>query len=116
MNRLKTISLTCHEVIFNSLMFFVMEAYLYILLCGNGSYYSGSTTDLDRRMEQHQLGEGANFTRKNLPVSLVYFEKFDRIDEAFEREKQIQGWSRAKKEALINRNIAELKTLSKKKK
>ena len=97
-------------------MFFVMEAYLYILLCGNGSYYSGSTTDLDRRMEQHQLGEGANFTRKNLPVSLVYFEKFDRIDEAFEREKQIQGWSRAKKEALINRNIAELKTLSKKKK
>ncbi len=93
-----------------------MEAYLYILLCGNGNFYSGSTTDLDRRMEQHQLGEGANFTRKNLPVKLVYFEKFDRIDEAFEREKQIQGWSRAKKEALINRNFADLKTLSKKKK
>ena len=93
-----------------------MEAYLYILLCENGNFYSGSTTDLDRRMEQYQLGEGANFTRKNLPVKLVYFEKFDRIDKAFEREKQIQGWSRVKKEALINRNFADLKTFSKKKK
>ncbi len=53
------------------------------------------------RITQHQNGEGANFTKKRLPVELVYFEEFQRIDEAFYREKQIQGWSR-KKERSIN--------------
>jgi len=48
-------------------------------------------------MEQHHLGEGSNFTRKHLPVKLVYFEGFERIAEAFYREKQIQRWSREKK-------------------
>ncbi len=86
---------------------------MYILICGNGSYYTGSTKNLDLRMQEHQLGEGSNFTRKHLPVKLVYFEEFDRIDEAFEREKQIQKWSRAKKEALINRDFQKLKELSK---
>jgi putative endonuclease len=90
-----------------------MEAFMYILRCGNGLYYVGSTTNLEKRLEQHHLGEGANFTRKHLPVTLVYFENFDRIDEAFEREKQAQKWSRAKKEALINRDIKALKELSK---
>lgn len=52
-------------------------------------------------MEQHQNGEGANHTKKYLPVRLVYFEEYPRIDEAFYREKQVQGWSRKKKEALI---------------
>lgn len=75
---------------------------MYILLCANGQYYTGSTIDLNRRLEQHQNGEGANFTQKHLPVQLVYFEEFDRIDKAFYREKQVQGWNRAKKEALIN--------------
>jgi len=74
---------------------------MYILRCSNGSYYTGSTTDLEARLEQHQLGLGANFTRKHLPIKLVYYEKFERIDDAFYREKQIQGWSRKKKEALI---------------
>lgn len=60
-------------------------------------------------MEQHQMGEGANFTKKHLPVKLVYFEEFDRIDEAFNREKQIQRWSRVKKEALISGDIRRLK-------
>lgn len=62
---------------------------MYILICGNGADYIGSTKDLDLRMEQHYLGEGSNFTRKHLHVKLVYFEEFDRIDEALEREKQI---------------------------
>lgn len=75
---------------------------MYILLCGNGSYYTGSTKYLQLRLQQHQNGEGANHTRKYQPVKLVYFEEFDRIDDAFYREKQIQGWGRAKKEALIN--------------
>ena len=78
-----------------------MNGYMYILLCADGSYYTGSTTDLERRLEQHQNGEGANHTKKRLPVSLLYYEEYSRIDEAFYREKQVQGWSRKKKEALI---------------
>lgn len=86
---------------------------MYILICGNGSYYTGSTKNLELRMQEHQLGEGSNFTRKHLPVKLAYFEEFDRIDEAFEREIQIKKWSRAKKEALISRDFQKLKELSK---
>jgi len=69
----------------------------------DNSYYTGSTIDLVRRLKQHQTGQGANHTKKRLPVALIYFEEFGRIDKAFYREKQIQGWSRKKKEALINR-------------
>src|SRR4030095_1738182 len=79
-----------------------MKGYMYILECCNGKYYTGSTNDLILRVEQHQRGEGANFTRKNLPVELVYFEEYRRVDLAFYREKQVQGWSRKKKQALIN--------------
>ncbi len=87
--------------------------YMYILQCVGGSFYTGSTKELALRIEQHKNGEGANFTSKNLPVKLVYYETFDRIDEAFKREKQIQGWSRAKKIALIQGDIEKLKILSK---
>ncbi|WP_367998101.1 GIY-YIG nuclease family protein [Zobellia galactanivorans] len=79
-----------------------MKGWIYILECADGSYYTGSTNNLDLRLQQHQNGEGANHTKKRLPVKLVYFEEFQRIDEAFYREKQVQGWSRKKKEALIN--------------
>ncbi|MBO7571826.1 MAG: GIY-YIG nuclease family protein [Bacteroidales bacterium] len=75
---------------------------MYILLCDDGSYYTGSTRDLEQRLEDHFSGAGANYTRKHKPIKLVYYEKFDRIDEAYYREKQVQGWSRKKKEALIN--------------
>jgi len=89
------------------------KGYMYILQCANGNYYTGSTIDLERRLAQHQAGEGANFTRKHLPVELLYYEEFQRIDEAFYREKQVQGWSRAKKEALIHNCPKELPGLSK---
>lgn len=79
-----------------------MVGYMYILECADGSYYTGSTNDLERRLQQHQNGEGANHTRKRLPVKLIYYEVYSRIDHAFYREKQVQGWSRKKKEALIN--------------
>jgi predicted GIY-YIG superfamily endonuclease len=79
-----------------------MKGYMYILECSDGSYYIGSTKDLAVRFHQHQNGEGANHTKNRLPVKLVYVEEFNRIDKAFYREKQIQGWSREKKEALIN--------------
>lgn len=88
---------------------------MYILECADGSYYTGSTKNLEFRITQHQTGDGANHTKKRLPVKLVYFEEFDRIDEAFYREKQVQGWRRQKKEALINSNFNKLPELSKKK-
>ena len=81
---------------------------MYILECCDGSYYTGSTKDLDLRLAQHQAGEGANHTKKRLPVKLLYYEEFNRIDEAFYREKQVQGWSRKKKEALMNKNYERL--------
>jgi len=81
---------------------------MYILECSDGSYYTGSTKDLERRLKQHENGEGANHTKKRLPVKLVYFEEFTRIDWAFNREKQVQGWSRKKKEALINGEFEKL--------
>jgi putative endonuclease len=86
---------------------------MYILECSDGSYYTGSTKDLELRLQQHQNGEGANHTKKRLPVKLVYFEEFQRIDEAFYREKQVQGWSRKKKEALIKGDFDKLIPLSK---
>jgi len=89
-----------------------MKGYMYILKCADGSYYTGSTVDLERRVLQHQNGEGANHTKKHLPVELVYYEEFDRIDTAFYREKQVQGWSRKKKEALIANRPEDLHLLS----
>ena len=88
------------------------KGYTYILECSNGLFYTGSTKDLIRRFKQHQTGNGANFTKKNLPVKLVYFEKYNRIDKAFYREKQIQRWSHNKKEALILRKTDNLKKLA----
>jgi len=85
---------------------------MYILKCSDNSYYTGSTKDLEKRLWQHQNGEGANHTKKRLPVELVYAEAYDRIDEAFAREKQIQGWGRKKKEALIGGNFDGLEVLS----
>lgn len=89
-----------------------MKGWMYILECADGSYYTGSTNNLEFRLQQHQSGEGANHTKKHLPVNLVYFEEFDRIDKAFYREKQVQGWNRKKKEALINSQHNTLPELS----
>ena len=88
------------------------NGYMYILECADGSYYTGSTKDLERRLAQHQAGEGARHTARRLPVKLLYYEEFPRIDEAFYREKQIQGWSRKKKEALMQGMTEELKKLA----
>jgi putative endonuclease len=90
-----------------------MPSYMYILECADGTYYTGSTIDLERRLWQHHNGEGANFTKKRLPVKLVYAEPFDRVEDAFRREKQIQGWSRRKKKALIDGNYDKLIEFSK---
>ena len=89
---------------------------MYILQCNDGSYYTGSTNDLDKRLNEHNSGFGANYTKKRLPVKLIYFEEFQRIDEAFLREKQIQNWSRAKKEALMKGELEKLVELARAKK
>ena len=89
-------------------------AWLYILECVDGSYYVGSTKDLERRVLQHQEGLGAKYTSRRLPVNLVYFEEYERVDDAFYREKQVQGWRRAKREALINGELGLLPVLAKK--
>ncbi len=86
--------------------------YMYVLQCADGSFYVGSTKDLRMRLEQHRSQTGAYHTAARLPVKLVYYETFDRIDEAFAREKQVQGWTRAKKIALIKSDIDLLKRLS----
>lgn len=86
--------------------------WVYILECDDGSLYTGSTWNLEKRLAEHQNGLGANHTRKKLPVKLVFCEYSDRIDAAYAREKQIQGWRRAKKLALITQNYDDLPKLA----
>jgi putative endonuclease len=86
----------------------------YILRCADGSYYVGSTKNLEHRLEQHASGMGSAYTAKRLPVELVWCAEFDRIDEAYLLEKRVQGWSRAKREALIAGRFDDLPALSKK--
>ena len=86
--------------------------YVYILKCADGSYYTGSTKDLELRLWEHQNGLGANHTAKRLPVELVYCEECNRVDDAYFREKQVQGWNRKKKEALISGDTNQLHLLA----
>ncbi len=93
---------------------------VYILLCANGEYYVGSTTNLDLRLKEHKtvdtsLFRGAKFTKAHLPVELVYTEEYNSEHEARLRERQLHKWSHAKKEALIKGDIIKLKELSKSK-
>jgi predicted GIY-YIG superfamily endonuclease len=90
-----------------------LKAWLYILKCADGSYYTGSTNNLVLRMAQHQAGEESAYTRSRLPVELVYSQEFPSEHEAFLRERQVKGWSRAKKEALIRGDFEALIKLSK---
>ena len=86
---------------------------MYILACADGSFYVGSTWDLERRLAQHNSADqGAAYTRRRRPVRLVYFEESHRIDDAYAREKQIQGWGRAKRIALIEGRHDDLPGLS----
>jgi putative endonuclease len=78
--------------------------YVYILECRDGSYYTGSTINLGKRIAQHQKGIGAKYTRSRLPVRLVYCEEYRRADDAFRREKHVQKWSHREKQALIAGN------------
>ncbi|HLE91534.1 MAG TPA: GIY-YIG nuclease family protein [Anaerolineales bacterium] len=90
-------------------------AWMYILECADGSYYVGSTKNLEQRISEHLSGLGSRYTSGRLPVKLVYGEEYERVADAYYREKQVQNWSRAKREALINGNEELLPNLAKKK-
>ncbi|MBD8608865.1 GIY-YIG nuclease family protein [Aeromicrobium sp. CFBP 8757] len=75
--------------------------FTYVLLCADNTYYTGSTWDLLTRLRQHRSGEGAAYTSRRLPVRLVYYEEYERINEAFYREKKIHGWTHGKKRMLV---------------
>ena len=89
-------------------------AYVYILRCADGSYYCGTARQgLEQRVAEHNSGMFGGYTNTRGPVVLVYSEWFQRITDAIAAERQIKGWSRAKKEALIRGDFGELRELSK---
>jgi len=89
-------------------------AWMYILQCADGSYYVGSTVELEHRIWQHNEGIGAKYTACRRPVKLVFAVEYENIADAYYREKQVQGWSRAKREALIHCHYETLPELAKK--
>lgn len=84
--------------------------YVYILECKDGKLYSGLTNDVDRRFKEHQR-HGSHFTSYNPAVKILYKESFQGKHEAALREKQLKGWTRKKKLALVNNNFELLKKL-----
>ena len=91
-----------------------MTAFVYMLRCSDGSLYVGSTRDLLTRVHQHQIGEGAAYTRTRRPVELVWHEEHENVAVAFGREKQVQNWGRAKRLSLIEGDYEGLPALAKK--
>jgi len=88
--------------------------WVYILQCGDGSYYTGCTSNIEQRIAQHQTGMIEGYTRERLPVVPVFHEYFEDIRDAIAAERRIKKWSRAKKEALIRGDGESLKQLAKK--
>lgn len=89
---------------------------VYILKCSDSSYYTGVTSNLEKRMKQHEEGEFPYcYTFDKRPLQLMFYREFDNNLEAIAFEKRVKGWSRAKKEALISEDIAKLKELSRSK-
>ena len=85
--------------------------WIYILKCGDGSYYVGHTDDLEKRFGEHEEGF-CNYTKNRNPLELVYSAEFASRDEALETERRVKGWSRGKKEALIKGDWEELRRLA----
>src|SRR3954467_2868900 len=79
----------------------VMQFWVYILRCRDGSYYTGHTDDLEKRLAEHEQGLGADWTRRRRPVELVWCEDAPTRYEALAFERRVKNWSKAKKEALI---------------
>ena len=91
-----------------------MSFWAYMLRCSDGSYYVGHTDDLETRIGAHQSGLIKGYTQKRRPVTLVWSQEFSERDEAFRAERQVKGWSRAKKEAMIRGDWDGVQLLSRK--
>jgi predicted GIY-YIG superfamily endonuclease len=90
-----------------------MSAYLYILQCADGSYYIGTTVgSLEKRVAEHQTGAYDGYTSLRRPVVLVFHQHFEDLDDAAAAERQVKGWRRDKKEALIPGDFASLPSLA----
>jgi putative endonuclease len=88
-------------------------AYLYILKCADGSYYVGTArATLEQRVAEHNAGHYDGYTATRRPVTLAFSQWFERITDAIAAERQIKGWSRAKKEALMRGDFEGLVSLS----
>ena len=91
-----------------------MGVYVYMLRCADGSFYVGSATgdDLGPRVDRHNAGAHKGYTYTRRPVVLVWSEYFDRITDGIAAERQLKGWSRAKKEALLRSDWAKVSSLA----
>ncbi|MFB6104027.1 MAG: GIY-YIG nuclease family protein [Halobacteriaceae archaeon] len=78
-----------------------MSHHVYVLECADGTFYTGYTTDVQRRVAEHDAGEGAKYTRGRTPVEVVYVETFDSRSDAQRREHELKSLSRPEKAALI---------------
>ncbi|GAA0669731.1 GIY-YIG nuclease family protein [Natronoarchaeum mannanilyticum] len=78
------------------------DHYVYVLECADGTFYTGYTTDVERRVAEHDAGEGAKYTRGRTPVELVYREQFDSQSAAMSREHELKQLSRDQKEQLVD--------------
>ncbi len=79
--------------------------FIYILLCTDGSYYIGSTNNVEKRFKDHLDGKGARYTKSHQPKKVVYQEKFSTKSEALRREAELKKWTKAQKQALINGEV-----------
>jgi predicted GIY-YIG superfamily endonuclease len=89
-----------------------MTFWVYVLRCADGSYYTGHTEDLATRVAQHVAGEIPGYTSTRRPVALVFSQEVATREEALTSERQIKGWSRAKKEAMTRGDWAEVSRLA----
>lgn len=90
-----------------------MSFWAYILLCADGSYYTGHTDDLERRLGEHHTGQVAGYTATRRPVTLLFSEEFATREAALAAERRIKGWSRKKKEAMMRGDWVEVSRLAK---
>jgi putative endonuclease len=82
--------------------------FVYMVRCADGTLYTGYTRDTEARVQVHNSGKGAKYTRSRLPVSLVYAEQCESLSAALKRERELKPWSKARKEALVTAAVTPL--------
>jgi predicted GIY-YIG superfamily endonuclease len=93
----------------------MQDFYVYILKCGDDSYYVGHTDDIEKRIAEHELNTYDCYTSTRLPVKVMYIQTFATRGEALDSERQLKKWSRKKKDALIEEDWSKVSLLAKKK-